>query len=161
MVPSFIEVNAFCFDMKLPLCSSPDSDSEEIFPSTSSEGHGHLHGIKIVGDNIDKTVRRRFMCCDRQTRSLHYFHSFAVLDRFNIADYSEDLPRIPVKPPLEELLPSQTDIRALEDNFAVHVGRIVCKYMPFFSENFRKVVPAHIQHPFVKEMSQKSKVVCT
>ena len=101
------------------------------------------------------------MCCDRQTRSLHYFHSFAILDRFNIANYSEDLPRIPVKPPLEELLPSKTDIRILEDNLAIHVGPIFCKYMPVFSENFRKVVPAHIQHPFVKEMSQKSKVVRT
>lgn len=40
-------------------------------------------GFKLVGDNIDRNFRRRFQCVEYQTRSFHYFHSYAVLDRVN------------------------------------------------------------------------------
>jgi L1 cell adhesion molecule like protein len=39
------------------------------------------NGFKIVGDNIDKNFRRTYQRIDRQTRSCHYYHSYAVLDR--------------------------------------------------------------------------------
>ena len=39
---------------------------------------------KLVGDNIDKNVRPRFMRIKQhRSQSLHFFHSFAVLDRIN------------------------------------------------------------------------------
>ena len=44
-----------------------------------------LTGFKIVGDNIDKIVRPSNQRVDHQTRSYHYFHSFAVLDRIDLS----------------------------------------------------------------------------
>ena len=49
-------------------------------------------GFKIVGDNIDKNFRRSFQRVDFiQTRSFHYFHSYAVLDRIDISGYTDIL----------------------------------------------------------------------
>lgn len=42
-------------------------------------------GFKICGDNIDKMLNSRYMRLDRQNRSLHYFHSFAVQNRVNFS----------------------------------------------------------------------------
>lgn len=43
-----------------------------------------LPTFKIVGDNIDKTVRPRQETSDSHTKSLHYFHSYAVKDRVGV-----------------------------------------------------------------------------
>ena len=45
--------------------------------------------FKLVGDNIDKEVQPRDMRDEHQMRSLHYFHSYAVCDRINVADVSD------------------------------------------------------------------------
>ena len=50
-------------------------------PNADSAPPAEWTGFKIVGDNIDKTVRPRHMRSDRQAESLHYFHSYAVKDR--------------------------------------------------------------------------------
>ena len=42
------------------------------------------YGYKLIGDNIDKNVKPRNMTSDNQTVSLHYFHSYSVLDRVNL-----------------------------------------------------------------------------
>lgn len=39
-----------------------------------------LNTFKLVGDNIDKEVQPREMHSDYQSRSLHYFHTYAVKD---------------------------------------------------------------------------------
>jgi len=68
----------------------PDNDSDEV-PDTSlpfpeqEQPHEVLHksvwnGFKIVGDNIDKNVRPSFQRAQHQTKSLHYFNSYAVRD---------------------------------------------------------------------------------
>ena len=44
-------------------------------------------GFKIVRDNIDKNFKRFFQRMDFQTRSFHYFHSYAVLDRVDLSGY--------------------------------------------------------------------------
>ena len=46
-------------------------------------------GFKIVGDNIDKNVRPRHQSIDTRTKSLHYFHAFAVLDWVDLSSQSE------------------------------------------------------------------------
>ena len=45
----------------------------ETYMNTSA-----IIGYKIVGDNIDKEVKPRFACSNYPTKSLHYFHSFAL-----------------------------------------------------------------------------------
>ena len=64
-------------------------------------------GFKIVGDNIDKNVRPRHQTLEAGTRSLHYFHAFAALDRVNLSGLSEQQPSIdPYTFDLDKLLPS-------------------------------------------------------
>ena len=56
-------------------------------PTSSSqlESHDHTTAVtlyKLCGDNIDKAVHQRYMRSDSHgTRSLHYFHSYAIADR--------------------------------------------------------------------------------
>ena len=60
-------------------------------------------GFKIVGDNIDKTAKPRHVRFDRQTKSLHYFHAYAVKDRVNFANESDSPPVPPDTPDLLSL----------------------------------------------------------
>ena len=78
-------------------------------------------GYKIVGDNIDKNVRRSFQRVDRTTRSLHYFHSFAVLDRVDLSSASDEPAAKPIL--FCDLLPSTADIANLKETFVILVSR--------------------------------------
>ena len=118
----------------------------------------HARGVKIVGDNIDKTVKTRYMRVDQQGRSLHYFHAYATRDRFDLS-MPEVAPSVPDNPDLDKLLPSDFDKSTMKQFFAIHVARILCKHMPFFTEDFGDVIPEHIEHPMSSEMSKKSEVV--
>ena len=116
-------------------------------------------GFKIVGDNIDKMIKPRYMRSDRKNQSLHYFHMYAVRDRINLSDSCENQRPAPKNPPLEELLPSPDDCKQLHSNKEILVTQILARHMSFIAENFGDVVIHHISHPYSKEMSQKSEVV--
>ena len=47
---------------------------------------------------------------------------------------------------------------ALKTNFAILVGRLLKKHMPFFA-TYGSGLQSHIKHVYYKEMAQKSKVV--
>lgn len=52
--------------------------------STSSLPPGHF-GYKLVGDNIDMSVKARYVQVGvSRNRSLHYFHTFAVKNRVDL-----------------------------------------------------------------------------
>ena len=99
------------------------------------------------------------MRVDKQGSSLHYFHAYAAQDRFDLT-MLEDVPTIPDDLKLfEDLLPSNSDKTTLKEFFAIHIAHILCKYMPFFAEDFGDVIPEHLDHPMSSEMRQKSQVV--
>ena len=110
-------------------------------------------GFKIVGDNIDKTVRPRHQTLENRTQSLHYFHSYAVKDRIDIGDLSDTKPALDLTTlPFTTFLPSEKDLEQL----------LYCTC----STNSSKVYPSilsfgkgHIPHRYLKEMSIKSDVV--
>ena len=53
----------------------------------------HRKSYIIVGDNLDKTINPRFMTVAHQRQSVHYFHSYAVLDRIeSISALTADKP---------------------------------------------------------------------
>lgn len=141
-------------------CSSTTSTTDDTeMESNVSETMTDLSEIftyKLVGDNIDKDVKPRQMRCDYQTRSLHYFHTFAVKDRVDISSLSDKPLQIPADVDLTKLLPNKADDTCLQKNFAVLMARVVCKYVPFFS---RYTVERHIEHKYSREMSAKSVVV--
>lgn len=121
----------------------------------------HWHGFKVVGDNVDKTIKPRHMREDRQTKSVHYFQIYAVKDRVDLSNHSDE-PRSPGKnPPLSELLPSTQDKRALLANLTTIITRLLAEYMPVIKENFGDTVTQHIPHPYSSEMAKKSDVVGT
>ena len=80
-------------------------------------------GFKMVGDNVDKTIRASFQRSDdHTTRSLHYFHAYAVKDRINFSTLPDSQPQ-PCKFDLESLLPSQSDIEVIKTEMATLLSR--------------------------------------
>ena len=66
-------------------------------------------GYAIIGNNIDKNVRPLYQRQDRTTRSLHYFHSYAVKNRIDISEMSDKhLSSIDIS--INKILPGQSDI---------------------------------------------------
>ncbi len=118
-------------------------------------------GYRLCGDNIDKTVRPRYMRSDRGNQSLHYFHFYAVENRVDVSQFSDS----PVDQVLSlevmasRMLPSIADDSELKRNMAVLVSRVLVSHMKIFNFACTDVVNRHIQHQFSKEMSQKSVVV--
>lgn len=120
-------------------------------------------GYKIIGDNIDKGVKARFMRVeDHGNQSLHYFHACAIQNRVNFSDYADVHPHgcedSPERRALR-LLPSEEDDNALRHDVGVIVARILTKHVPFFKLTFEDIVEWHIAHKYSSEMSTKSVVV--
>ena len=57
-------------------------------------------GFKVVGDNWDMNIHPSFQRKDHLTRSIHYFNSYAVKDRLNLSELSDD-----PKPPPSTVAP--------------------------------------------------------
>ena len=118
-----------------------------------------LKTYKLTGDNLDKNVKPTEYRVDSQTKSLHYFQTYAVRDRIDLSSY-DDTPPVVDESCIntKRLLPSESDSKKLTKNFTHHVARILKEYMPFFSA-FGSGLERHIRHQYYEEMSQKSEVV--
>uniref|UniRef100_A0A1X7UBH7 DUF6589 domain-containing protein n=1 Tax=Amphimedon queenslandica TaxID=400682 RepID=A0A1X7UBH7_AMPQE len=143
-----------------------ESDNESMKSSTDNNINtdtNKWNGFKLVGDNLDKNIKRRHTRIDQQTISFHGFHYYAVRDRVNLSTLS-DIPKpsffLPVSQlPINSLFPSRADDQTLEYNFAVHISRVLVEELAYFSNTFDQVVTRHIGHPYSKEMAQKSDIV--
>ena len=152
-----------------PAFSSLSSDflltSDEAFDifgdPKSKEPEKTLPTFKLVGDNLDKTLRPRDMRIDSQTKSLHYFHMYAVRDRVNVSQLSDSasLPDVS-SVDLSLILPSVQDQQGLKKTFALLIARTLKKCMKFFKV-FGSGLERHIVHERYQEMSQQSEVVST
>lgn len=145
---------------------SENSTTESSQPSSSESmediGEPHLlvyPTYKLVGDNIDKHVKPREMRVDAQSQSLHFFNVYAVRDRVDASNLS-DQPSLPDVSSIrvEDILPTPDDHTAITTNFAILIGRVLKKHMPFFS-CFGSGLEKHIKHEYYQQMSQKSEVV--
>ena len=117
----------------------------------------------LVGDNVDKLVHPRYMTTENQSKSLHYFHTYAALDRIDFHHLDNDKPIANVSSlPLSTFLPNTDDCAALRTNYAILLGRELVKGLPFF-EQYKDYIPAHIKHQHSEAMSMQSIVVslCT
>lgn len=113
----------------------------------------------LVGDNVDKSVRPRYMTIDHQAQSLHYFHMYAALDRIDFHHLDNDKPIAEVSSlPLSTFLPHMEDCAALRTNYAILLGRELVKSVKFF-KSFSDYIPAHITHKYSEEMRSRSVVV--
>lgn len=118
---------------------------------------------RLCGDNIDKTVKRRFVRTDNTaTTSLHYFHFYAVKDRIDFSDLGEKpIPSYQAsqRQVTLSLLPSPEDDIAIRNNICVLISRILFNNLEFFRMAFDGVIDWHMEHTFYHEMSKKSDVV--
>ena len=119
-----------------------------------------MRSFKLVGDNIDKTVKPREMRMDAQSKSLHYFNAYAVKNRLSTAEL-EDNPSLHDFSTFQAstLLPSEADLTAIQKNLAVLTSRVLKKHFPFFAK-FGVKMERHIKHKHYKQMCRKSDVVC-
>ena len=101
---------------------------------------------------------------DRQVKSLHYYHSYAVHDRIDVSSFPNELSPTCI-PPLEirakSLLPSKDDDFALIANIKVLFSHILVQTLTFFNVAFSDLIVDHINHRRYKEMSSKSYIVST
>ncbi|XP_019854606.1 PREDICTED: uncharacterized protein LOC109583625 [Amphimedon queenslandica] len=118
--------------------------------------------FKLVGDNLDKYVKPRHETMERHSSSLHYFHSFAVLDRCDTSHLADNPSLCDASTTCTSLsksiLPTESDRSSLLDNYAILFARVIQRHIPFFKKNCPKVV-RHIDHSYTSEMSTKSVVV--
>lgn len=82
--------------------------------------------FKIVGDNIDKSIKPSEETSESHNRSLHYFHSYAVKDRTDVSNV-DDSPSLPILEDINvlEVLPSTDDKHALKQNMAILAGEFL------------------------------------
>ncbi len=120
------------------------------------------YGYRLCGDNIDKTVRARYMRKEKRNSSLHYFHSYAVQNRIDtslLSDVPPDDASSTTQDVAKSILPSHDDDVVLKNNIAVLVSRVLVQYIDFLKFSFDGVVDWHIKHQYYEEMSSKSCVV--
>jgi hypothetical protein len=111
---------------------------------------------RLVADNFDLSIKSRIQSSVNQ--SIHWTHQYAIKDFDSSAVRQNPSFRID-ELPLQNLLPTAQVQMAFKYDCAVHVSRIICKYIPAF-KTLQDVVVRHIPHPFMKEMSSKSDMVC-
>ena len=89
--------------------------------------------FKLVMDYIDKNIKPNQMRIDKQTKSLHYMHKYAVCDRIDLSSFT-DRPSLPdiSKIKVSSILPSVDDQSAIKKNFAVLIARVLVQNVPFF-----------------------------
>lgn len=146
--------------------SSPESHTQSILDSDQDElivpptlSIMKIPTFKIIGDNVDKGIKPRHETIDCHSRSLHYFHSCAVMDRVDMSAFDDNngLPHIG-EINIKELLPNEDDHASLVSTTTVLMMRVVQKYLPFFKKNLTQV-QKHIKHCYSVEMAKKSTVV--
>ena len=138
-------------------------NSQFSSPDLSSDTCTSVFGYKLVGDNVDISAHARYMrSVGYRNQSLHYFHSFAVLDRISFRNLSQDLKEV-CQNNLQDIalsiLPSPENDKSLVDNIAMLISRVLVTHMDYFRFTFSDSVTWHLQHKYYKEMSSKSKVV--
>ena len=129
----------------------PDIQSEVVPQSVNA-------GIKLVFDNIDKTVKPRHMTLESQTTSLNYVQAIAGKDCIDYSFLSDKID--PERESnLYDILPDGDDYDSLKKRSVIHVSRTIVAYLPFFKVDFMGLVPAHTPHRYSSAMYMKSEVV--
>ena len=117
--------------------STGDPPAIDKTPESGSvtESITQWNGFKIVGDNLDKTVKPQYMRINPQTKSLNYFSCFDVKDRIDLSSLSSFSLVVNFDTPVEDMLPSCQDRFRVLNTLAVLVSRIlVCQFSSFTLE---------------------------
>lgn len=118
----------------LSLSLSHNDDSESDSDARLSDVHEDVEvekgstddnwcGFIFTGDNLDRSTKPTYQRQEQKALSLHYFHSFAVKDRVNLQDLSNEPPDSRILPDPEVCLPSRDDISAVTDEMCILLSR--------------------------------------
>ena len=111
--------------------------------------HDDIRSYKLVGDNIDKKITPRYSRTYNKSKSLHYYHSYAVQDRIIVFGLPTSIPRpLPMTSDLvaQSLLPSSADDATLVKNIKIIFSRVLNETLNFFHVTFSDVIEWHITH---------------
>ena len=139
-----------------PVMTMKESEKEQT-ETLTPQSHLTTPSCKFVIDNIDSTVKPRYMREDSQNQSLPYMQVYAVRDRIDFSDISKAPPA--TEKNLYSFLPTSDEYQILKENMAILVAHILVDHISFFSEDFKGLVTRHIPHQYSAQMSQKSEVV--
>eukprot|EP00731_Ephydatia_muelleri_P026207 Em0018g307a len=95
----------------------PPSDRDDTAPTDLEE----WCGFRLVGDNIDKTIGPRDMRLNNQSKSLHYFHVYAVKDRVDVPlgvllkNENKLDEMVEIMDELQKYIPSKTTVQVFDD----------------------------------------------
>ena len=113
----------------------------------------------LVGDNVDKNMKPRFMRIDHQVKSLHAWHQYATLHRFDVEAVAKTLILKDIHTMgANEFLPSVADAVALRSNYIILFARVLVQKLRFL-QKYSNVVPEHITHSLSNDMAKKSEAV--
>jgi hypothetical protein len=135
--------NTSSSDSMLTVCDETHATTDNVAPVTTmiltQAQAKDPPFFKIVGDNIDKTVKPREETSDNHNKSLHYFHSYAVRDRTN-AYGLEDNPHLPNIEDINilDVLQTDDDRNILKKNMSIIAGKLGINVMCNFYVDFRK-----------------------
>ena len=118
--------------------------------------------FKFVIDNEDKNVMPSFECLNSNGYSMHYVHGYAVKCRIGRSGQSDKSPHVRTPDP-DVMIPSCSDVKALQDDSVILVSRYVVNILyNHFALHINSIllqVPLYIPSKYSKEMAMKSDVV--
>ena len=116
------------------LTHSQQSGSSSSDDETQAFNMPMWNGFKIVGDNLNKTIRPCHQTLVKRTQQLDYFQSYAVKDSIDLKAFSDVRPHVDWGTfCFENLLPSSEDLTSLKDNFGILVARVLVSHVPALS----------------------------
>ena len=94
-----------------------------------------VSSFKVVGDNLDKSLRPRHETMEHHSKSLHFFHMFAVKDRCNTFGLADNPALCDTSNcDVTTVLPTIDDDKIFHGNASVLAARIIRKRFKFFAE---------------------------
>ena len=143
-----------------PLCDQRAVNHSESSPN--EEQDVFKKGYRLCGDNVDKSVKHRYMRMDNKSnvKAIHYFNSYATKNRIDTSNLHSVSSCNPSPRSMAlTLLPSTDDNSVLHQNIGTIISRVLVDYLPYFKKTFDGVVTWHIPHQYSEEMCAKSEVV--
>jgi L1 cell adhesion molecule like protein len=72
---------------------------------------------------VDKSLRARHQTLLSTNKSLHYFHTYAVMDRVDLSSCSDEAPSGETAVDIEKFLPSRVEVATILSRFHVFISR--------------------------------------
>ena len=124
VLPAFDKTNSDLNSFENSLSSSSSSHSVE-----TEEGNDEMQDLsqksfQVTGDNLDISIKTKYMSIDRRNKSLHWFNVIASNERVINADLATSRPRCSIlSVPDTAFLPSVQENEKLREEFANFLWR--------------------------------------